>query len=208
MLLFPRRGLGGPLCVDAASFDLAQHVQVARVPAPGDEVKLLDTVERLRRRPLDRSRPLWEMWFLTGLSDDRVGAFVRLHHVVADGLAGVASLGALLDAVPEPPPAHPQPWTPALPRSTRVLLADNVRGSAAGLGHTLSRFRRPAARLRSARAAWPALRELLAGKPGPQTSLARVTSSDRTLGLVRSSLEQVKRIAHRHDATVNDVLLA
>jgi len=107
VLLLPRRGLGGPLWVDAASFDLAQHVQVAQVPAPGDEVQLLDRVERLRRRPLYRSRPLWEMWFLTGLSDDRVGLFVRLHHVVADGLAGVASLGALLDAVPEPPPVRP-----------------------------------------------------------------------------------------------------
>lgn len=208
VLLFPRRGLGGPLWVDAASFVLAHHVQVAQVPAPGDDVQLLQTAERLRRRPLDRSRPLWEMWFLTGLSDDRVGLFVRLHHVVADGLAGVASLGALLDAVPEPPPVRPQPWTPAPPPSTRVLLADNVRGRAAGLGHTLSTFRRPAARLRSAREAWPAVRELLAGEPGPQTSLDRVIGPDRTLGLVRSSLDPVKRIAHRHDATVNDVLLA
>ena len=50
---------------------------------------------------LDRSRPLWEMWFLTGLPDDRIGWFVRLHHVVADGIAGVAELDVLLDAAPD-----------------------------------------------------------------------------------------------------------
>jgi diacylglycerol O-acyltransferase len=205
VLCFPQRGLGGPLWVDAPSFDLAEHVLVAQVPAPGDEVRLLDTVERLRRRPLDRSRPLWALWLLTGLPDDRIGLFIRLHHVVADGLAGLASLRALLDAAPQPPPVRPQPWVPAPAPSTRMLLADNARRRATRLGHTLSSFRRPAASLRSA---WLVLRELLTAPPGPHTSLDRVIGPDRRFALVRSDLAQVTRIAHRHDATVNDVLLA
>jgi WS/DGAT/MGAT family acyltransferase len=208
VLVFPRRGLGGPLWMDAPSFDLTQHVQVAQVPAPGDEAQLLDTAERLRRRPLDRTRPLWEMWFLPGLHDDRIGLFIRLHHVVADGMAGVASLGAFLDSAPESPPAHPRPWTPVPPPSARDLLADNLRRQAGTVAQGLATLGHPVTGLRRLRGAWPAVRELLAETPGPQTSLNRVIGQDRTLAFVRGSLDQIKHIAHRHDATVNDVLLA
>jgi diacylglycerol O-acyltransferase / wax synthase len=67
LLYAPRRGLGGPLWVDAPDFDLSDHVQVAPLPAPADEAELLEAIERLRRRRLDRTRPLWGMWFLPGL---------------------------------------------------------------------------------------------------------------------------------------------
>ena len=96
VLHVPRRGLGGPLWVDAPAFDVGDHVSVERLNSPADEAELLHTVARLRRRRLDRSRPLWEIWFITGLSDNRIGMFVRLHHVVADGIAGLAELGTLL----------------------------------------------------------------------------------------------------------------
>ncbi len=66
VLYVPRRGLGGPLWVDAPAFDLSDHVRVERLHAPADEAELLRAVARLRRRRLDRSRPLWEMWFLHG----------------------------------------------------------------------------------------------------------------------------------------------
>jgi hypothetical protein len=58
---------------------------VLPLPAPGDEAQLLRAIEQVRRRRLDRSRPLWEMWFLTGLPDRRVGLLVRMHHAIADG---------------------------------------------------------------------------------------------------------------------------
>ena len=70
------------------------------VPAPGDEAALLGAAEQLRRRRLHRSRPLWEMWFLTGLPERRIGLFARMHHAIADGIAGVATLGTFLDATP------------------------------------------------------------------------------------------------------------
>src|SRR4249919_386111 len=110
LLYIPRRGLGGPLWVDAPAFDLSDHVRVERLHAPADEATLLRAVERLRRHRLDKSRPLWEIWFLTGLPDQRIGLFVRLHHVVADGMAGVAELGALLDTTPSSAMAAAQPW--------------------------------------------------------------------------------------------------
>jgi diacylglycerol O-acyltransferase / wax synthase len=79
LLYVPRPGLGRPLWVDAPAFDLADHVRVVPVPAPGDEAALLRAAEQLRRFRLDRSRPLWQMWLL-GLPEARAWrrAFFRV----------------------------------------------------------------------------------------------------------------------------------
>jgi WS/DGAT/MGAT family acyltransferase len=207
VLYEPRRGLGGPLWVDTPAFDLNNHVRVERLDSPGDEAELLRAVEKLRRRRLDKSRPLWEMWFLTGLPDQRIGLFIRLHHVVADGIAGVAELGVLLDAAPSSATTAAQPWAPTPWPSARHLLVDNLQRRLARLGSGLKKVSHPAAMLRRARAAVPAIRELLTDQPGPQTSLNRVIGQDRTLALMRSRLELVTDVAHMHGATVNDVLL-
>jgi diacylglycerol O-acyltransferase len=208
VLYAPRRGLGGPLWVDAPQFDLDDHIHVERLDAPADEAELLGAVARIRRRALDRSRPLWEMWFLTGMSEDRIGWFVRLHHVVADGIAGVAELEVLLDQSPDSARAPAPPWAPAPWPSVGALLRDNLQRRLAKLTRALKGLTRPASLLRRARAAIPALRELLAEEPGPRTSLNRVIGQDRTLAVLRSSLESVDEAAHLHGATVNDVLLA
>jgi diacylglycerol O-acyltransferase len=161
VLYVPRRGLGGPLWVDAPAFNLSDHVGVDRLQSPADEAELLRTVAQLRKRRLDKSRPLWEIWFLTGLLDERIGMFVRLHHVVADGIAGVAELGMLLDPAAAPPePCAPRPWP-----SGRALLLDNLQGRFEKLKSALGGITRPAASLRRAGAAVPALRELFAEKP-------------------------------------------
>ena len=86
-LYWPRRGLGWPVWGDAQSFNIAEHVHVQPVPSPGDEMQLLLACERLRRRPLDWGQPLWEMWFLTGLPDDRVGLFIKMHHATPSAIA-------------------------------------------------------------------------------------------------------------------------
>jgi diacylglycerol O-acyltransferase len=208
VLHVPRRGLGGPLWVDAPAFNLSDHVGVEQLQAPADEAGLLRAVAQLRKHRLDKSRPLWEIWFLTGLPDERIGMFVRLHHVVADGIAGVAELGTLLDMTPGSAGTSQEPWAPAPWPSERALLLDNLQGRIEKLKSALGGITRPAASLRRAGAAMPALRELFAEKPGPQTSLNRVIGQDRSLALARGSLDLVKAVAHTHDATVNDVLLS
>ena len=85
LLYRPRLGLGWPLWVDAPSFDLADHVRVHELAAPGDEASLLQACQELARRRLDPARPLWELWLLPGLPDRRVGAFLRLHHASPTG---------------------------------------------------------------------------------------------------------------------------
>ena len=204
----PRRGLGGPLWVDAPSFDLSEHVRVLALPAGSGEADLLVAAEQLRGRRLEPSRPLWGMWFLTGLPDHQVALFVKLHHAIADGMAAMTTISALLDTAPDTPARPAHPWTPTPWPSAGELLADNLHRHLQRLASTFSVLARPRTTMRRLRAAWPAIRELLAEKPAPKTSLDRMVGPNRNLALIRTSLDQVKQVAHAHAATVNDVLLA
>ena len=208
LLAIPRRGLGGPLWVDAPTFDIAEHIGVHPLAPPADEATLLSAVEELRRRRLDRSRPLWQMWFLPGLPDNQVGMYVTMHHTIGDGIAGVATIGVFLDPIPDPPPTATPPWTPSPPPNAAELVADNLRQHAHDLGRTLRMLIRPVATAGEVRTAWPAMRELLAEGSPPTASLNHRVGADRNLAVVRSQLNLVKAIAHAHGAKVNDVLLA
>ena len=181
LLYRPRRGLGWPLWVDAPSFELADHVRVFPLPAPGDHAQLLLACEQLRRQRLDPSRPLWEAWFLPGLPQGQVGLFLRMHHAMADGVAGVAAFGALFDLAADAAGPAAQPWTPAPVPSAAELLSDNLRRRTHGLDRALSNLADPIATLRRARRTWPAWRRGLrraarppdqpqpADWPGPET---------------------------------------
>lgn len=204
----PRRWLGGPLWVDTPSFDLSEHVRAVPLPAGSSEADLLVVTEHLRGRRLDPSRPLWAMWFLTGLPDNQVALFVKLHHAIADGMAAMATISALLDTAPDAPAPPADPWTPTPWPSAGELLADNLHRHLQRLASTVSVLARPRTTMRRLRAAWPAIGELLAEKPAPKTSLDRMVGPDRNLALIRTTLEAVKEVAHRHGATANDILLA
>jgi diacylglycerol O-acyltransferase len=206
-LYMPRRGLGWPLWVDPPSVDLADHIKVMALGPAADEAELLAACEQLRQRPLDRSRPLWELWFLPGLPEWRIGLFMKLHHAVADGVAGVAAFGALLDFTPDAPPPSAPLWKPASVPSDGELFRDNLsRRTQAGRA-LLSRLTHPADTVREIRHGWPAVREAFGEGRAPATSVNQRVGSDRTLALVRSELDVVKVIAHAHGGTVNDVLL-
>jgi diacylglycerol O-acyltransferase len=104
---------------------MGHHVDVFPVENP-DEAEFLVACEGLRRRSLDRSQPRWVMWLLPGLPEGRIGLFMKLHHAVADGVAGAAAFGAFLDLTPAAaaPPA-PQ-WTPTPIPTNDELFRDNV----------------------------------------------------------------------------------
>jgi WS/DGAT/MGAT family acyltransferase len=204
----PRRGLGGPLWVDATRFDIRDHLVVRPLPSGTDEPGLLAVTERLRRERFDPSRPLWRIWFMPGLRDRRIAMFVRLHHSIADGMAAMTTVAALLDADPGAPVTPAPPWTPTPPPSDRDLFIDNIQQHLRAVGRAGSMLIRPGETLRHARQAWPAIRELLAEQPATRTSLDRMVGPDRSLAVIRTSLDGVKAVAHAHQATVNDVLLA
>lgn len=200
----PRFGLGPPLWVDDPSFDIREHVQTRAIPAPGNEAALLKVCSELNESPLDRSRPLWEVWLLTGLADGTLGLLVRLHHVVADGIAALALMGALLDASPDAQAPVTSPWSARPIPSTRELFADNLarRVEAVSLLLHPSWMGRRLGRLIGQG------RQVFRDGLAPRTSFNRPVGKRRRLVLVRANLDQAKAVAHAHGAKVNDVVLA
>jgi diacylglycerol O-acyltransferase / wax synthase len=208
LLYTPPRRLGGPLWIDDPAFDLSNHVAVMPLPAPADEAQLLRAAERLIRRRLDRSRPLWGMWFLTGLPDGRVGLFVKMHHSIGDAIAAVATFATFLDVDAEATVSPAEPWTPAPAPSATDLLVDNRQTRRRGRRSALSMLSHPVTTVQKAAAVWPAMRELLAEKPLPSTGLDRLVGADRNLALIRCGVDLVKAVGHTYGAKVNDVFLS
>ena len=207
-LLRPRFGLGWPLWVDAPSFHIADHVRVRTVAAPGGEAELLQACEELARPAFDPARPLWELWLLPGLPQRRVGAFLKLHHALADGAAAMAAFGALLDVTAEAPSPVALPWRPSPVPSAAALLRDNFSRRWQELARGWAGVTHPSRTLHAARRTLPAWREVLTEGRAPRTSLNRPVGTDRRLVLVRSRLDVAKEIAHAQSAKVNDVVLA
>src|ERR687894_1439165 len=94
-------GLDHPYWVEDPDFDLDFHVRESAVPPPGDDRQLAETVARIFSRPLDRTRPLWELYLIQGLEGGRVALLTKVHHSVVDGVSGSEILAVLLDPSPE-----------------------------------------------------------------------------------------------------------
>jgi diacylglycerol O-acyltransferase / wax synthase len=208
VLIAPRPGLGPPVWADAAGFDISEHIRARAVPPPGDEATLLGLCAELNERPLDRTRPLWEMWLLTGLPDGNVGMLIRLHHVVADGVATIAMIGALFDASPdEQPPAAP-PWVPGPPPGLGQLLAGNVRQRARAVAGALQALLYPAGLVSRLVTVVRQIRQVTRDGRAPRVSLNRPVGGHRRLLLVRADLRRAHAVAHAHGGKINDVVLA
>jgi WS/DGAT/MGAT family acyltransferase len=100
---FTTLGMAAPVWVDDPAFDIANHVRTAALPSPGTEASLRDLCAGLMARPLQRDRPLWEIWAIDGLEGGRVAMMEKLHHSMADGLAGVELVTVLFDLDRHPP---------------------------------------------------------------------------------------------------------
>lgn len=197
---------GRPLWVDDPDFSLARHIHTATAAAPGDEASLLETAELLMRPLLDRSRPLWELWFITGLVGGRVGLLFKLHHAIADGVAAVALISSFFDMAPDAPEPPAAVWTPTPPPTTSALLADNLRCRATA---TVGALRQPGrvARGAASMVAYIA-RTIPEWAAAPQTSLNTLVQSGRHIRVMRLDLEAARAVGHAHGATINDVVLS
>ena len=204
----PGRALGRPLWVDAPCFNIAEHVRTRPLPAGASRIDLLQTCEELRQRPLDRTRPLWQLWLLPRLPGNEVGIFVRVHHAIADGPAAVELLSNLFDRTPDTTPPAASPWIPQPRPSARDLLLDNLRRSAAAVSQASRRHLHPMALVDQLRELWPPIREYLAELPASPTSLNAPLGPARRIAVITSSLSTVKDASHRLGVTVNDAVLA
>src|SRR5437588_1543790 len=100
-------GLDYPYWIDDPDFDLEYHVRELALAPPPTDAKLAEQVARIFSRPLDRAKPLWELYLIHGLQDGRVGLLTKIHHAAVDGMSGAEIMTALLDLTPEgrDPPA-------------------------------------------------------------------------------------------------------
>src|SRR5512144_1916196 len=120
---------GRPVWVDEEQFDLEYHVRHTALPAPGTEAQLLKLTGRLMAQQLDRSKPLWEMWLIEGVGEDRSGfaVFTKTHHCMVDGISGMDIASVLMDAEAIREGAPPgAPWTPRPAPSRLELLRASV----------------------------------------------------------------------------------
>jgi WS/DGAT/MGAT family acyltransferase len=204
----PPAGLGSPVWVDARAFDIRRHVRTDPVPEPGDEVALLAKAAELNEPPLARSQPLWELRFLTGLANGRVGLLIRLHHVVADGVAALALIGPLFDAAADTPPPIPPTWTPGPVPPNDRLLADSLHRRAAPFADAASWLLRPNRWWEQSTSTVGPMLQMLKDGLAPRSVLNGPIGPRRLLALVRADLERARAAAHAHGAKVNDVVLA
>ena len=208
VLYVPRLHSGSPVWVDDPGFDIRRHVRTRAVPPPADETALLTLCAELNEARLDRSRPLWEMWLLTGLPSGRAGLLIQLHHAVADGTAALAMIGALFDGDVRAPARDAPPWAPAPPPGGRELLAGALHRQGESLSAVVSRLRRPAVAAGRLVAVIRLAGQLAAEGRAPRTSLNVPVGSHRRLLLVRADLERARAAAHASGGTVNDLVLA
>lgn len=196
-------------------FDIRRHVRRVTVPPPGDDDQLARLAADLFAPPLDRGKPLWEIFFIEGLSGQRTALVSKVHHCLVDGVSGIALLTVTLDVVPDPPPTPPpdKPYDPGPLPSPSQLLADalwdrltegvrtfgevQLRLLDPELGQRLWRFNR------ALETAAPLLLRPVAKMP-----FNRPLTGQRRIAWVEMPFAEIRAIRSCLGGTVNDVVLA
>src|SRR5436853_4485045 len=122
---------GRPVWVDDPSFNLEYHIRHTALPPPGGWEQLCALTARIFSQQLDRSKPLWEMWLIEGLEEDRFALISKTHHSLIDGIAGVDLATVLFDLSPDPPPVKHsgRAWQPNAEPGTAELVTAGLRGA-------------------------------------------------------------------------------
>src|SRR5215207_1740019 len=209
-------GQGRPKWVDDPHLNLHYHVRSAALPSPGSEEQLKDLAGRLFSQQLDRDKPLWEVWLVEGLEDDRFAVLSKTHHALVDGISGVDIISVLFDTSPEPaaPTGPGDRWLPRPLPSPAQLLGEAL----------VERATLPGEFTRSVRALLRGPRRILEGvhdaavgvgamawaglNPAPSSPYNRQIGPHRRFTWVRAHLSDLKAIKDELGGTVNDVVLA
>jgi diacylglycerol O-acyltransferase len=203
-------GLGRPVWVDDPYFNISYHLRHTALPAPGSDEQLRRAAARIFAQRLDRSKPLWEIWMMEGLSESRWVLLSKVHHCMVDGVSATDLMSVMFED--DTAPATPAAWQPGPePNGTELALRTLTR-------RTLN----PSEQLRSARAVLRAPRSTLAQvrdvlfgmtsaarviRPRDSSSLTGPIGPHRTWSWAQVRLSDVKSIRAVLGGTVNDVVL-
>ncbi|NGP03995.1 wax ester/triacylglycerol synthase family O-acyltransferase [Rhodococcus sp. 14C212] len=204
-------GLARPVWVDDRDFDITYHVRRSALPRPGSEAQLHDLLARLISRPLDRSRPLWEMYLVEGLAGDRCALFTKTHSALVDGEQAL-EIGQVLFEPTETPRVDPEElWMPEPEPSDSALVLGALAELVARPGEAVSGLRAAVGDL--AATAGEALDVVgrlarTAAQSAPGSPLNASISRNRRFAVVKADLELYRKIRARYGCTINDVVLA
>jgi WS/DGAT/MGAT family acyltransferase len=214
-LAYPPAQTGRPFWIDDPTFNVEYHVRHSALPSPGSEDQLRRMAGRVFSQQLDRTKPLWELWLVQGLTRKRFALITKTHHALVDGASGVDIATVLFDLKPVPEPAEADhDWVPNPEPSRNTLLAKGVEDV---IKAPLRAARRLEGAIAHPEAAARQLSHALEGvgeigwafaNPAPQVPLNVEIGSHRRYDWVRSDLASFKRVKDALGGTVNDVVLA
>jgi diacylglycerol O-acyltransferase len=208
-------GLARPVWIDDREFDITYHVRRSALPSPGSDVQLHELIARLGSRPLDKSRPLWEMYLIEGLARNRVAIYTKSHQALVNGMTALEIGHVIADRTQKPPEFGEDIWIPAREPSDRSLLLGAI-------GEWVTRPAEQLAAVRSAvtevatnsgqllevgRRAADIARTVARGT-APSSPLNTTVSRNRRFTVATGRLEDYRLVRKRYDCDVNDVVLA
>jgi diacylglycerol O-acyltransferase len=207
-------GIARPVWVDDERFDVTYHVRRSALPRPGSREQLDELVARLLSRPLDRSRPLWEMYLVEGLADGNFAIVTKSHQALVDGISAVDIAQVMLDTTDDVPVVAGDSWRPR-PEPTDVELLSSAFTELAtrppraieAVRDTVSDVSKTAAKV-GAKATDVITAALAMARPTPSSPLNVPIGEQRRFATVDLSLADLKRVRMTLGGTVNDVILA
>jgi diacylglycerol O-acyltransferase len=210
--LVPGR-IANPVWVDDDAFDIGYHVRRSALPRPGSPDQLRELVGRIVSRPLDRSRPLWEVYFVEGLADGQVALLYKTHQALVDGVETVDLGQVLLDRDDEPEVGDADDWRARRVPSSAGLIASAIKDTVTERSTASDTARGTLdAVLRNAEAAASRVARvgnaLTGRRPERETPLSGRLSQQRRVVTFTADLADLRKIRDTHGGTVNDVVLA
>ena len=211
-VVFPPLPVGRPVWVDDANFDIGFHIRRAALPSPGGRRELIDYVQRVISRPLDRTKPLWEAYVIEGMQDDLAVVLTKVHHAMVDGASAIDLATAVFDFTPEPQSLETPEWFPEPEPSSLELVADAVRDQfvdpLGNLGHVVSRaLEAPARVARRVGAVADGVASVLGAGMAPPSPFNRRVGPNRRFAMADEPVQTFKDIKNVLGGTVNDVVL-
>lgn len=202
-----------PVWVDDPHFDLDFHVRRAGLPSPGGRRELTDYVQRVLSRPLDRTKPLWELYVIEGLEGGHVATLLKVHHAIFDGVSGMQLAAAVYDVEPEPPEPPPAPpWKPEPEPGPadllREALFEQLTHPVQALINAVDQvMRAPATTAFGLGVIAKGVRSIFDMGARPESPLDVRIGPNRRFAMTEASLQRFKDVKDALGGTVNDVVL-